>query len=232
MTNLVIIPAREGSKRILNKNIKSFLGEPIINYPIRIAMQSGCFDEIMVSTNSSDIANIALSAGAKVPFMRSNKNSNDHATTADVIKEVLEEYSKKGKSFDQICCLYPTSVFISTTLINKASLLLSHEETDGVVTVAPYSQAIERSLLIQNNHLYFNNPELRNTRTQDLETKYYDAAQMYFLKTKAFYKEYTVFVSKSTPLILTSMVQDIDTKEDWELAELKYQMMIKNNTKA
>ena len=107
MNNLAIIPARGGSKRIPGKNIKDFLGKPIISYPIQAAIQSGLFHTIMVSTDDEEIARIARANGAEVPFMRSDKNSDDYATTADVLLEVLDQYHTMGKSFEYICCIYP-----------------------------------------------------------------------------------------------------------------------------
>ena len=224
MSNLAIILARAGSKRLPGKNIKNFLGKPIISYPIMAAIRSGIFDEIMVSTDSDEIAGIAKSYGAKVLFPRSANTSDDQSTTAEVISEVLSEYSKLGQTYTQVGCLYATSVFVTPELLNQAQTIITKEETDGVVTVTPYNHPIQRALSVKNNHLSFNDPDLINTRTQDLEISYHDAAQLYFLKTMAFENEHTVFLKNSMPIILSpTTVQDIDTSVDWQLAELKYQ---------
>ena len=120
MSSVAIITARGGSKRIPKKNIKDFCGKPIIAYSIEAALNAECFDEIMVSTDSREIAETAVRYGAKVPFMRSEKTSNDFAATADVIKEVLEEYEKLGKSFEWLCCIYPTAPFLKGEVLNAS----------------------------------------------------------------------------------------------------------------
>ena len=120
MKNVAIITARGGSKRIPRKNIKSFLGQPIIKYSIDAALQSACFDEVMVSTDDEAIAEFALKCGASVPFMRSEKNADDHSTTADVIMEVLNAYSAVGKTFDHACCIYPTAPFVTAEKLRQA----------------------------------------------------------------------------------------------------------------
>jgi N-acylneuraminate cytidylyltransferase len=220
---IAIIPARGGSKRILRKNIRDFLGKPIITYPIEVAIESELFDEIMVSTDDKEIAAIAKSSGATVPFFRSATNSDDQANTTEVITEVLSEYQKFGKTFSLICCLYSTAVFVTKELIIQAQQILLDTHTSGVVTVVPYSHPIERALSVVNNHLIFHNPDLKGIRTQDLAPSYYDAAQLYFLKTEAFMNEKSMFLHDCAPIIMSpSTVQDIDSFDDWHLAKLKY----------
>ena len=120
MSNLCIIPARGGSKRIPRKNIKLFLGKPIISYSIKAAIEFGLFDEIIVSTDDVEIAEISKKYGAKVPFLRTIKNSSDFATTYDVIEEVLKKYKSLNIEFDNICCLYPCAPFVDSNILNKA----------------------------------------------------------------------------------------------------------------
>lgn len=223
MSSIAIIPARSGSKRIPHKNIKDFLGKPIISYPINSATESSCFDEVMVSTDSQEIADIAKSCGASVPFLRSPKNSDDHAGTATVVSEALSEYQRLGKTFSYVCCLYPTSVFVTPQMIQQAVEIIQQASVDGVATFTPYDQPIERAFQIVDNHATIRNPKFNHIRTQDLVPSYHDAAQLYFLKVPAFLNENTMFPQNCGSIIIPStQVQDIDTAEDWALAELKY----------
>ncbi len=224
---IAIIPARGGSKRIPRKNIKSFLGSPIIKYSIDAALQAGCFDEVMVSTDSVEIGEIAKSYGANVPFLRSEKNSDDHAVTADVIQEVLSNYKKNGKEFDFFCCIYPTAPFITSQKILEAYTKLTTGEADSILSVVAFSFPILRSLKIENSQVTMNWPEHINTRSQDLPEAYHDAGQFYFLKTIAFLRENKLYTEKMSALILPeSEVQDIDNLEDWKIAEIKYTFLL------
>ena len=135
MSLIAIITARGGSKRIPKKNIKDFLGRPIIAYSIEAALQSGIFDEVMVSTDSREIASIAEQYGAEVPFMRSDATSNDRAITAEVLKEVIENYSARGKTFDFFCCIYPTAPFVSAERLREANGILLKEGADALLPV-------------------------------------------------------------------------------------------------
>ena len=223
-TNAVaIITARGGSKRIPRKNIKLFLGQPIIKYSIEAAIKSGCFGEVMVSTDDKEIAEISKKLGATVPFYRSEKTSDDHATTADVIAEVLAEYKKSGKEFDYFCCIYPTAPFITSEKLKEAMRILSEKNADSVFPVAKFSYPIQRGLKIEDGFIKMFWPENLTTRSQDLEPAYHDAGQFYFMKVKSFLEQKRVFAEKSIPLIADEMeVQDIDNEEDWKVAELKY----------
>ena len=228
MSSIAIIPARGGSKRIPHKNIRDFLGEPIISYPIAVALDSKLFDEVMVSTDDKEIASIAQSHGATVPFLRSVETSSDTATTLSVILEVLSNYEKQNKHFEYVCCLYPTAVFVTTDMIKLAYEMLQTGETNGVATFANYGHPIQRAFKIEGDNIILRNPEYWDTRTQDLESIYYDAGQLYFLKTRTLQNEKRIFVSKLKPLILKSnQVQDIDELDDWSLAELKYRHLWK-----
>lgn len=222
---LAIITARGGSKRIPRKNTKDFCGKPILCYSIEAARQAGVFDEIMVSTEDEEIARIARSAGAEVPFFRSRENAGDYASTDDVITEVLQAYQERGQSFEAFCCLYPTAPFLSGERLRSAMSLL--EETDSVMPVVPFSYPPQRGLLIdEKGYVKRQFPEYATTRSQDLPKIYHDCGQFYACRTKAFLEAGTTDVERLTPLILTEMeVQDIDTPEDWEIAEMKYRML-------
>jgi len=229
MSKIAIIPARSGSKRIKNKNIKHFSGKPIIAYSIEIALQCGLFDEVMVSTDNKEIAAISIKYGAKVPFLRSEKNSDDYATTSDVIFEVLESYEKLGKYFDYACCIYATAPLLSSQKLVDANSLIQKDTTDCVFPVVKTDFPIQRSLKIdekQNASMFY--PEHRNSRSQDLEAAYYDAGQFYFLRLSEFKNSKTLWPIKTKTIILkSSEAQDIDNEADWQLAELKYKVLNK-----
>jgi len=227
-TAVAIITARGGSKRIPHKNIKLFLGQPIIKYSIDAALQSKCFEEVMVSTDSQKIAKIARSFGAKVPFLRSIKNSNDYATTAGVIKEVLFEYKKRGKEFTYFCCIYPAAPFITPQKIRLAFKKMIDNKANAVVPVVRFSYPIQRALKIENNQLSWVYPENKKIRSQDLSPLYHDCGQFYLAITKTFIKQGTIMGNRAIPMeIPESEVQDIDNEEDWKLAEIKYKFLKK-----
>lgn len=228
MKRLCIIPARGGSKRIPRKNIKPFMGKPIIAYSIEAALYSGIFDEVMVSTDDEEIACVARQYGATVPFLRSAETSNDYATTVDVLLEVVNKYKEQGKVFDTICCLYSTAPFVTSERLKEASSQIS-ENVDACFTIVQYSYPIQRSLRInENEYVEMKFPEHLKSRTQDLEKVYHDAGQFYFVKTEALFQEETVWCKRTAPLILSELeVQDLDTLTDWQLAEMKYQLLKK-----
>lgn len=225
MKNLCIIPARAGSKRIPKKNIKPFMGKPIMAYSIEAALQSGLFDEVMVSTDSEEFAAVARLYGAKVPFLRSEATANDYATTADVLFEVLEKYKEQGRVFDNLCCLYSTAPFVTKENLQKAYGLLS-DEIDASFTVVEYSYPIQRSLVVKDGKIGMAYPEFAASRSQDLEKHYHDAGQFYFIKTAALLEHKTLWAPRTAPLVLSELnVQDLDTETDWKLAEMKYQLL-------
>lgn len=228
MNNLAIIPARGGSKRIPGKNIKDFLGKPIISYPIQAAIQSGLFHTIMVSTDDEEIARIARANGAEVPFMRSDKNSDDYATTADVLLEVLDQYHAMGKSFEYICCIYPTTPLLEADTLKQAYKLLSDKDFDSVIPALNYSHPIQRALAISPSDMKMEmiSPEHRDTRSQDLEKRYHDAGQFYFLNTKRFLEGKRLWTDNTGAIVLDELkAQDVDSLSDWKLAELKYKLI-------
>lgn len=226
MSSVAIITARGGSKRIPHKNIKDFCGKPIIAYSIEAAKQAGCFDEVMVSTDDAEIAEIAESYGAKVPFMRSAENADDFSTTRDVVKEVLEQYASQGKQFDFACCIYPTAPFVTGKRLAEAMQLLEEKEADSVVPMVQFSFPPQRSLILEDGRAAFKWPEYALARSQDLEPFYHDCGQFYCLSTRAFAEQQLLFMKKTYPVILDEMeVQDIDNETDWKLAELKYRLL-------
>lgn len=223
MSSVAIITARGGSKRIPRKNIKEFLGKPIIEYSIEAALKSGVFDEVMVSTEDEEIAEIARKAGAKVPFMRSAKTSDDHATSAEVVMEVLEEYKKCGEEFDYACCIYPTAPFVTAQKLQKARNILEENNADTVMPVVKFSFPPQRSVIMENGYLKFKWPEHELTRSQDLEPFFHDAGQFYFIKAGSFWTQKRLLMEKTIPIEMEEMeVQDIDNLEDWKIAEVKY----------
>jgi len=221
MLNLAIIPARGGSKRIPHKNIKEFLGKPIIAYSIEVALQSELFEEVMVSTDDDQIADISKKYGATVPFLRSKENSDDYATLADVIEEVKQAYLDNKKRFDNICCILPTAPLISFENLQTAYSLLLDKEVDSVRPVVRFSYPIQRAVKLNNGKIEMFYPEYKITRSQDLEPAFHDAGQFYWIKFDAG----LIGQNKHGFEISLMQVQDIDNEEDWKLAELKFKML-------
>ena len=226
MKSIAIITARGGSKRIPRKNIKEFLGKPIIAYTIEAAIASNMFDQVMVSTDDDEIAEIAKKYGAMVPFMRSEKTSNDFATTADVLNEVIDEYKKLGESFEYMCCLYPTAPFVTPEAIGQAMKILEDNGADTVLPVVKFSFPPQRGVVMKDGYLTPKYPECMPMRSQDLEPMYHDAGQFYCMKVSSFLEQGKVVMDKTMPYIQDDMnVQDIDTPEDWAIAEVKYKVL-------
>ena len=225
MESLAIIPARGGSKRIPGKNIKEFHGAPIISYSIRAAIESQCFNEVMVSTDNREIAAISRDYGAVVPFMRSEKTSDDFATTADVIEEVLDQYQKLGRNFRHLCCIYPAAPFITAKLLQKSFQKYSNSSFDALMPVVKFSSPIWRSLRLAQSSgcLEFMWPEFAEKRSQDCEPAYHDAGQFYWCNVASFRANRSLLGQRTAPFELDDRsVQDIDTQDDWEIAELKF----------
>lgn len=222
--NIAIIPARSGSKRIPQKNIKNFLGKPMLAYAIEAARQSKVFDFVMVSTDSQEIADIAVSCGAEVPFLRSAENSSDFATTFDVLDEVISEYKKIHVVFSSFCCIYPCVPFLTGETLQKAFSNLT--DYDAVIPVIKYPVPVEWALKIENNILKPHDSEMLNIRSQDLTPKYYDAGMFYFCKTEKLYENNSLLPERTYGLVIPETeAQDIDTPEDWKAAELKYRLL-------
>lgn len=225
MKVIAVITARGGSKRISHKNIRNFNGKPIIAYSIDAALNSECFDEVMVSTDNNEIAEIAIQYGAKIPFMRSEKNSSDYATTSDVITEVLENYVEQGKSFDAFGCIYPTAPFLTAEKLQCAMDKFKNNNMDSLIPVVKFSYPPQRGFYIRNGYLRYTSPEHEKVRSQDLEVMYHDSGQFYICKTESFYKYKSLVMPCTYPMIIPeNEVQDIDTEQDWKMAELKYKI--------
>lgn len=226
MSNIAIIPARGGSTRIPRKNIREFFGKPVIAYSIEAALNSGIFDEVMVSTDDEEIAEIARRYGASVPFMRSAKNSDAYATTRDVLLEVLAEYEKRGMSFESMACIYPCAIFVTPEKLNAAyNLMRDTEGANAVTPVVAYSYPPQRAMVVQNHFLTYAHMEYINTRTQDLEPVYHDCGQFYFWDVND-YKDNMSGVWNTVPFVTSEEeCQDVDNESDFRLAEMKFAMM-------
>ena len=226
MGTIAIITARGGSKRIPRKNIRDFCGRPIIAYSIEAALQAGCFDTVMVSTDDEEIASIARENGAEVPFLRSEKTSDDFATTADVLFEVLDNYEVQGQTFDSGCCIYPTAPFVTADKLREGMKRLSESDADTLIPVVRFSYPPQRGMIVEDAHLVFPQPEYLNARSQDLVPYYHDAGQFYCFRVEAFRKNKHMMRGKVLPYeVPETEVQDIDNETDWKLAELKYRTM-------
>ncbi len=221
-----MITARGGSKRIPRKNIKEFNKKPIIAYSIEAALSSGVFDEVMVSTDDEEIAEIAKKYGAKVPFYRSEKTSNDFATTVDVIEEVINTYHDMGQDFDMFACIYPTAPFVTGKRLKEAVTELKESDADVLIPVVRFSYPPQRAMEIREGRLVFRQPENLSKRSQDLEPHFHDAGQFYVSRTESFLKNRGLMVGDILPMELSELeVQDIDNEVDWKLAELKYNLI-------
>ena len=223
-----IITARGGSKRIPKKNIKDFLGKPIIAYSIEAALESKLFDEVMVSTDDNEIKDIALKYGAKVPFMRSEATSNDYATTRDVLLEVINEYEKIGIKFNEFSCIYPTAPFITSEVLIEAYNKFKAEDANALVPIVKFSFPPQRAFAIRNKYLDLFDKNSFMKRSQDLEPLYHDCGQFYFYKTNEFINQNGIILDKAIGYEMSEQyIQDIDTIDDWEMAELKYKILHK-----
>ena len=223
---LAIITARGGSKRIPKKNIREFCGKPIIGYSIQAAKDAGVFDEIMVSTDSEEIAEIAKQQGAKVPFLRSAATSDDFATTADVLLEVVLQYEQMGEFFDEICCIYPTAPFVTGTKLKESVAILEDKNYDSVMTVTSFSFPPLRGMVMDGDKISYKWEEYRSYRSQDLETIYHDCGQFYVLNVESFERTKKMVTDNTGAIEISEMeMQDIDNEIDWKLAELKYELL-------
>ena len=226
MRSIAIIPARGGSKRIPQKNIKDFLGKPIIAYAIQKAIESQLFDTVVVSTDDEEIKKVALACGAEVPFMRSAENANDFATTFDALQEVLENYLKLGQTFEQACCIYPCSPLLEVASLKEAKELFDTKKFDCVFPIVPFSFPIQRALKLNSDaQVSFLENKTALTRTQDLEKFYHDCGQFYYFDVQQILKKGMLLTENSGSIVLDELdVQDIDVLSDWKIAEIKYQL--------
>lgn len=224
MSKICIIPARGGSKRIPRKNIRDFLGKPIIAYSIETALHSGLFDKVMVSTDDEEIAEVSKKYGAEVPFFRSASTSDDFATTADVLTEVLNQYENLGISFEYACCCYATAPFTTAQRLAEGLNKLIVDNADSVFPISAFSYPIFRSLKkSEDGRIGMIWPENLNKRSQDFLEAFHDAGQWYWFVVDRFLKSKQIFTNNSIGMEISPLeVQDIDSEHDWHLAELKY----------
>lgn len=222
--NVAVIPARGGSKRIPRKNIKEFCGKPMIAWSIEAALQSGCFRQVLVSTDDKEIADVARQCGADVPFMRPPKLSDDHTGTMPVIRHAIEWCIQQGQTPESVCCIYATAPFIRAEDIQRGLQILSDTGSDYAFSVTSYPFPIQRAIRITaQGRVEMFYPEQFSTRSQDLEEAYHDAGQFYWGTVSAMLADKMIFASGATPVILPRhQVQDIDTPEDWLRAELMF----------
>ena len=226
MSAIAIITARGGSKRIPGKNKKLFLGKPIICYSIEAALNSGIFDEVMVSTDDVEIADIAKKAGASVPFMRSDKTANDYASTDEVLAEVIGRYEEMGRHFDYMACLYPTAPFITVERIKAAMEKIMSSGAAELMPVVAYSFPPQRAVVLNDNRVVYREPENALKRSQDLRKIYHDCGQFYIYDVNKFLDPKCNPDDDMTYIEIDEMeVQDIDNETDWKLAELKYGLL-------
>lgn len=218
---LAVIPARGGSKRIPRKNIKSFCGKPMIAWSIEAALQSGCFDHVVVSTDDDEIAHVARKYGAQVPFMRPATLSDDHTGTTEVVAHAIDWFAAHGQKPELVCCLYATAPFVVADDLLRGLTMLIQTGSNYAFAVTSYDFPIQRAIRItQANRVEMFHPEHFNTRSQDLEAAYHDAGQFYWGLARAWVENKVIFSIASVPLLLPRhRVQDIDTPEDWVRAE-------------
>jgi pseudaminic acid cytidylyltransferase len=230
MTNkkvVAIIPARIGSKRIPKKNIKFFLGKPIIAYSIEAALETKLFDRIVVSTDSQEVAKIAKSYGAEVPFLRPAELSDDFTGTDAVILHALNWLIGHGTSIEYVCCIYATAPLIHSEYVRKGLELLKEKKAATAFSVTTYPFPIYRSLKInEEGRLQMIWPDYMNGRSQDLSEVYHDAGQFYWANVKSYLIEKKFYSGDAIPIVLPRyLVQDIDTEEDWKRAEAMYKAL-------
>ncbi len=223
---LAIIPARGGSKRIPRKNIRHFLGKPIMAYSIEAALEAQVFDAVVVSTDDSEIAAVARHYGAQVPFVRPADISDDHSITADVIAHAIAWFEASGQAVDYACCIYATAPFVTAENLRAAGEKIQSMPLDFVFSATQYGFPIQRAIrLTADQRVVMFQPEHRLTRSQDLPPAYHDAGQFYWGRADAWRTKAPIFGEKSSVIVLPpEEVRDIDTEEDWRMAELLYHL--------
>jgi N-acylneuraminate cytidylyltransferase len=224
---LAVIPARGGSKRIPRKNVKVFCGKPMIAWSIEAALQSGCFDEVVISTEDHEIAEVAKQYGASAPFMRPASLADDFTGTTPVVRHATEWFQQRGIVPSEVCCIYATAPFLQVDDLRRGLDLLLANKCSYAFSVTSYPFPIQRAIRItEQGRVEMLHPEHFNTRSQDLEEAWHDAAQFYWGRTEAWVAERVIFSRESVPVVLPRhRVQDIDTPEDWSRAEVMFKSM-------
>ncbi len=227
--SIAIIPARGGSKRIPRKNIKDFFGKPLIAYSIEAALESKLFDKIIVSTDDAEIAEIAKKYGADIPFMRPKELSDDFTGTDDVTNHALEWFREKGETFEFVCTIYATAPLLQSKYLIEGYKALKDSTAINAFSATSMPSPIQRTFKVNDDgRCEMFTPEHYMARSQDLEEAYQDAGQFYWTKTDQASDE-IMFGKDSIPIILPRhLVQDIDTMEDWQRAEIMYSVLQKS----
>lgn len=221
---IAVIPARGGSKRIPRKNIRSFCGKPMIGWSIEAALNSGCFDHVMVSTDDTEIADVALTFGAEVPYVRPTALSDDHTGTIPVVAHGVQWAIDHWGDVSHACCLYATAPFVRAQDLQVGLSVLDDSGADYAFSVTRYPFPIQRAIRITPaKRVSMFDPTQFNTRSQDLEEAFHDAGQFYWGKSQAWLSSQNLFSEGSAPVVMPRYrVQDIDTEEDWVHAELMF----------
>jgi pseudaminic acid cytidylyltransferase len=223
---IAVIPARGGSKRIPRKNIKNFHGKPIIAYSIEAAINSGCFDKVVVSTDDLEIAEIAKKNGAVVPYIRPSNISDDYTGTNAVVSHAIQWFCEQGETVEYACCIYATAPFLSPKYILEGFKNIQKGEINFSFSVTTFAFPVQRSLRIKDNCVEPIWSDFILKRSQDLEEAYHDAGQFYWGTSKAFINKYEMFSFGSLPVVIPRyLTQDIDTLEDWEFAEVIFRVL-------
>jgi N-acylneuraminate cytidylyltransferase len=224
---LAVIPARGGSKRIPRKNIKPFCGQPMIAWSIQAAIASQCFDRIIVSTDDDEIAAVAKTYGADVPFMRPAELSDDYTGTVPIIAHAVDWHNRHAQAVGVACCIYATAPFVQASDLQRGWQILQSTGADYAFAVTTYAFPIQRAIrMTPARRVEMFQPEHYNTRSQDLEEAWHDAGQFYWGKAKAWLRQEPVFSPASAPVPMPRhRVQDIDTAEDWERAEWMFKAL-------
>ena len=224
MTNAVaIIPARGGSKRIPGKNIRDFAGRPAIAWPLATAAESHLFAQVVVSTDSDQIARVARDHGAETPFTRDAKLSDDHAGTTEVIRDACQRLGLPDDT--PVCCIYPTALFITPADLT-AGLDKLRRGARWVLTASEYTTPIDRAYRLDDETLVPRQPEMMPKRSQDLQPAYFDAGQFYWATAATWRDETARIWDGAMPVILPAdRAVDIDTEADWQQAERLYALM-------
>jgi pseudaminic acid cytidylyltransferase len=224
---LAVLPARGASQRIPRKNIRPFCGKPIIAWSIETALNSACFDRVIVSTDDAEIADVARSCGAEVPFVRPAALADHHTATMPVVRHAIEVLSAQGEAPTLVCCLYATAPFVTSVDLREGLRLVQQPGYEFAFPVVRYAHPIERSLRLDaEGHVHMLDPQRFATRSQDLPATYHDAGQFYWGRSEAWLSAERIFSPTAAALILPAhRVQDIDTFEDWQRAELMFRAM-------
>lgn len=222
---VAIIPARGGSKRIKNKNIRQFCGKPMIARAITNAINSEIFDRVIVSTDSKKIKAIALSFGAEVPFDRPTQLAGDHIGTVPVISHAIDWLEREGESVSEVCCIYPATPFLRPQYLVEGLKCLLDQHVSFSFSLTTYAHPIQRAVRLKKNGLVqISNKNMSNFRTQDLEEMYHDAGQFYWAKAEVWKSGLSILSSPSVGVLMPRyQAIDIDTPDDWEFAELIFE---------